>query len=93
MNKTTRKAKRKGNIALVLLALKKGWSLAEVKAEIQDVIDDTWEAPSQELVQLFPNGKPAPALFIGIIASQVAAAREIGLPLRFTLSKAKFRFF
>lgn len=80
MNKTTRKANRKGNIALVLLALKNGWSLADVKAEIQDVIDDTWESPSPELVQLFPNGKPTPAHFIGGIAAQVAAAREIGLP-------------
>lgn len=79
MNKTTRKANRKGNIALVLLALKNGQSLADVKAEIQDVIDDTWESPSLELVQLFPNGKPTPALFIGIIAVQVSAAREIGL--------------
>lgn len=79
MNKTTRKVKRKGNLALVLLALKNGRSLADVKAEIQDVIDDTWEAPSPELVQLFSNGKLTPALFIGVIAAQVAAAREIGL--------------
>ena len=80
MNKTTRKANRKGNIALVLLALKNGWSLADVKAEIQDVIDDTWEAPSPELVQLFPDGKPTPALFIGLIAAHVSAAREGNLP-------------
>lgn len=71
MNKAARKALRKGKIALILLALKKDCTFSDIKAEIQDVIDDTWEAPSLELLQLFPNGKPTPALFIGTIANHI----------------------
>jgi hypothetical protein len=71
MNKAARKATRKGKIALILLALKKDCTLSDINAEIQDVIDDTWEAPSLELLQLFPYGKPTPALFIGTIATHI----------------------
>ena len=71
MNKAARKAIIKGKIALILLALKKDCTLPDIKAEIQDVIDDTWEAPSLELLQLFPNGKPTPALFIGTIENHI----------------------
>lgn len=71
MNKVARKATRKGKIALILLALKKGCTLSDINAEIQDVIDDTWEAPTLELLRLFPNGKPTPALFIGTIANHI----------------------
>ncbi len=70
------KATKNGRKALICLALQEHKSLREITAEIQRVINATWEAPSPELLQLFPNGKPTPALFIGTLAEKARAADE-----------------
>jgi len=68
----TKKAERRGRIALARLALQEEKPLPKIKAEIQGLIDATWEAPSPELLKLFPEGKPTPALFVGTLAKQVS---------------------
>ena len=72
MNRLARNAKKQGRCALLRLALKEHKSLSDIKAEIQGVIDATWETPSPELLALFPEGKPTPALFVGTLANQVS---------------------
>ena len=68
----TKKAEKRGRIALARLALQAEKPLPKIKAEIQSVIDTTWEAPTPELLELFPEGKPTPALFVGTLAKQVS---------------------
>ena len=72
MNKSARKTTKKGRKALACLALQRGRSWSDMNAEIQAVIDATWETPSPELLQLFQGGKPTPAFFIGTLAEQVS---------------------
>lgn len=71
MNMLARKAKKQGRRALIRLALQEHKSLSDIMVEIQEVIDATWEAPTPELLELFPEGKPGPALFVGILAAEV----------------------
>ena len=68
----TKKAEKRGRIALARLALQEEKPLPKIKAEIQSLIDTTWETPTPELLELFPDGKPTPALFVGMLAKQVS---------------------
>ena len=68
----TKKAEKRGRIALARLALQEEKPLSKIKSEIQSLIDITWQKPTPELLELFPEGKPSPALFVGILAKQVS---------------------
>ena len=68
----TKKAEKRGRIALARLALQEEKPFTKSKSEIQSLIDTTWETPTPELLELFPDGKPTPALFVGILAEQVS---------------------
>ena len=68
----TKKAERRGRIALARLARQEEKPLSKIKAEIQSLIDITWQTPTPELLELFPGGKPTPALFVGILAKQAS---------------------
>ena len=70
----TKKAEKRGRIALARLALQEEKPLPKIKAEIQSLIDITWQAPTPELLELFPEGKPTPALFVGTLADEVREA-------------------
>lgn len=63
----------KAKAALAAIAAREGVSLAEVEREIRAAIDAAWDNPEgrQEQERLFPGGKPTPAQFVAVVASQL----------------------
>lgn len=59
----------RGRIGIRITAIKEGKSFVEMEKFIQDAIDEAWGKTGDfELQQeLFPNGKPSPAEFIGVL--------------------------
>lgn len=59
----------RGRIGIQITAIKEGKSFEEMEKYIQDAIDEAWgKSGDFELQQeLFPNGKPSAAEFVGVM--------------------------
>ena len=65
----------KGRKALLILAIRKGKTLDEIEEEIRMVIESIWDNPDPDVQrkqkELFPEGKPTPAVFVARLAHSI----------------------